>query len=70
MYLWEKIIHKLGVCRGANLIRIIVVKPKYLPEPRELLHDTQSSKTGKMNSHECNICDDGSVSHCTEYQSY
>ena len=21
-----------------------------------------------MNSHECNICDDGSVPHCTEYQ--
>ena len=48
MYLWEKIIHKLGVCRGANLIRITVGKPKYLPEPRALLHDTRSSMTGKM----------------------
>ena len=28
MYLWEKILHKLGVCRGVNLIRIIVDKTK------------------------------------------
>ena len=68
MYLWEKIVHKLGTCRGANLIRIIVDKSKYLPEPRALLHDTQLLKTGKMNSHECTIGDDESIPQCTEYQ--
>ena len=46
-YLWEKIVLKLGACRGASLIRIIVDKSKYLPEPRALLHDTQASTTGK-----------------------
>ena len=67
MYLRE-IVHKVRVCRGANLIRIIVDKYKFLPEPRALLHDTRSSKTGKMNSHKCTICDDGLIPHCNKYQ--
>ena len=58
MYLWKKIFHKLGSCRGANVVRIVVDKSKYLPQPRALLHDTHSSNTGIMNSHECEICDD------------
>ena len=50
-YLWDKIIWKLGVQRGANVIRLIVDKPQYLPKPRELLHQFRSSNTGTMNSH-------------------
>ena len=68
MYLWEKIFHKLGSCKGANVIRIVVDKSKYLPKPRALLHDTRSSKTGKMNSHDCKISDAELIPHCNEYQ--
>ena len=38
-YLWEKNSDKLGIQRGANVIRIVVDKPAYLPKPRDLLHE-------------------------------
>ena len=41
-YLWERIVIKLGIQRGANVIRIVVDKPAYLPKPRDLLHERQS----------------------------
>ena len=53
---------------GATLVRIIVDKSKFLPEPRALLHDTRSSNTGKMNAHKCTICDEGLIPHCNDYQ--
>ena len=67
-YIWDKIIFKLGVCRGANIVRIIVDKSTFFPEPRALLHDTRSSNTGKMNAHECTICDEGLIPLCNDYQ--
>ena len=67
-YLWNKLILKLGACRGAKVIRIIADKPKYLPKPRELLHKSRSSKTGIMNKQDCNISDDGDLPHCKAYQ--
>lgn len=67
-YLWNKLIYKLGTCRGAKVIRIVVDKPKYLPKPRELLHRTRSSKTGIMNRQDCDIRDDGLLPHCKAYQ--
>lgn len=33
-YLWDKFIWKLGVQRGAKVIRIVVDKSQYLPKPR------------------------------------
>ena len=33
-YLWNKLMLKMGACRGAKVISIIVDKPKYLPKPR------------------------------------
>ena len=44
-YLWERIVIKLGIQRGANVIRIVVDKPSYLPKPRDLLHTSRSDKT-------------------------
>ena len=67
-YLWDKIIWKLGVQRGAKVIRLVVDKPQYLPKPREILHQFRSSNTGKMNSHDCNICDEGTIPHANNYQ--
>ena len=67
-YRWEKIILKLGVKRGATVIRIVVDKPKYLPKPRDLLHASRSTRTGKTNATECDICDEGAIPHCNEYQ--
>lgn len=64
-YLWDKIIWKLGVQRGANINRVVVDKPQYLPKPRELLHQFRS---GKMNSHECNKCDEGEIPHANNFQ--
>ena len=67
-YLWDKIVWKLGVQRGANVIRIVVDKSQYLPKLREPLHQFRSSNTGKMNSHECNISHEGVTPHATNYQ--
>ena len=58
-YMWEKIVIKLGIKRGANVIRVVVDKPRYLPKPRDLLHVSRSTRTGKMNIGECEVCDDG-----------
>ena len=69
-YLWEKIVVKLGVKRGANIIRIIVDKPKYLPKPRDLLHVSRSTRTGKMNMGKCEVCDEGAIPHSSEYQQF
>ena len=66
-YLW---VIKLGIKRGANVIRIVVDKPKYLPKPRDILHVSRSTKTGKMNISECEVCDDGDIPHCSEYQQF
>ena len=44
-FLWERIVMKLGIQRGANVIRIVVDKPAYLPKPSDLLH---ASKSGKL----------------------
>ena len=67
-YLWDKIILKLGVQRGAKVIRVVVDKSQYLPKPRGLLHQFRSSTTGKMSSHECNISDEGTIPHANNYQ--
>ena len=37
-YLWDKVIWKLGVQRGAKVIRVVVDKPQHLPKPRGILH--------------------------------
>ena len=66
-YLWNKLVLKLGMCRGAKVIRIIVDKPKYL-KPRDLLHETRSSKRGVMNARDCPISDNDLISHCKTYQ--
>ena len=68
-YLWEKIV-KLGVQQGANIIRIIVDKPKYLPKPRDLLHVSRSTRTGKINISKCEVCDEGATPHSNEYQQF
>jgi hypothetical protein len=52
-YLWDRIVIKLGTRRGANVIRIVVDKPAYLPKPRDLLHEKRTGKTGKLNVDEC-----------------
>ena len=51
---------KLGIQRlsGANVIRIVVDKPAYLPKPRNLLHEHRSDKTGKLTVDECSISAD------------
>ena len=67
-YLWDKIIWKLGVQRVDKVIRLVVDKPQHLPKPREILHQFTSSNTGKMNSHDCNICDEGTIPHANNYQ--
>ena len=59
---------KLGVERGAEVIRVIVDKPAYLPKPRDLLHEKRSGNTGKLNSDECTIGDDQEIPQCTKYQ--
>ena len=65
-----KFVVKLGVKRGANIIRIIVDKPKYLPKPRDLLHVSRSTRTGKMNISECEVCSEGAIPHSNEYQQF
>ena len=45
------------------MIRLVVDKPQYLPKPREILYQFRSSNTGKMNLHECNICNEGTIYH-------
>lgn len=59
---------KLGIQRGANVIRIVVDKPAYLPKPRDLLHENRSDKTGKLNVDDCNIGADEMIPQCTKYQ--
>ena len=63
-YLWERIVVKLGLQRGANVIRIVVDKPAYLPKPRDLLHENRSDKTGRLNTDECSIADDQPIPQC------
>ena len=67
-YLWNKIVINLGVRRGANVLRIIVDKPKYLPKPRELLHALRSSKSGTMDESECQIIGEGEIPSAKEFQ--
>ena len=67
-YLWERIVLKLGIHRGAKVIRIVVDKPEYLPKPRDLLHDKRSGNTGILNADDCNIRDDQIIPTCTKYQ--
>ena len=59
---------KLGVQRGANVIRIVVDKPEHLPKPRELLHETRSDRTGKLNVDDCNIGANEQIPQCRKYQ--
>ena len=33
-----------------------------------ILYQFRSSNTGKMNSHDCNICDEGTIPHANNYQ--
>ena len=67
-YLWDKIVIKHGVQRGAEVIRIIVDKPAYLPKPRDLLHQKRSGITGKLNLDDCTIADDELIPQCNRYQ--
>ena len=67
-YLWERIVIKLGTQRGANVIRIVVDKPSYLPKPRDLLHENRTGKTGRLNVDECKIGADETIPQCKKYQ--
>ena len=67
-YLWDRIVIKLGTQRGANVIRIIVDKPQYLPKPRDLLHEKRTGKTGKLNVDECKISANEAIPQCSKYQ--
>ena len=67
-YLWDRIVIKLGTQRGANVIRIVVDKPAYLPKPRDLLHESRSEKTGKLDVADCNISDNDIIPQCKKYQ--
>ena len=67
-YLWNKIVINLGVRRGANVLRIIVDKPRYLPKPRQLLHTSRSSKSGTMGESECQIIGEGEIPSAKEFQ--
>ena len=64
-YLWERIVIKLGTQRGANVIRIVVDKPSYLPKPR---HENRTGKTGRLNVDECKIGADETIPQCKKYQ--
>ena len=59
---------KLGIQRGANVIRIVVDKPTYLPKPRDLLHEDRSDKTGKLTIDDCSIGPDETIPQCIKYQ--
>ena len=59
---------KLGTQRGANVIRIIVDKPQYLPKPRDLLHEKRTGNTGKLNVDECKISANEAIPQCSKYQ--
>ena len=50
------------------MIRIVVDKPEYLPKPRDLLHESRSEKTGKLNVADCNISDNDIIPQCKKYQ--
>ena len=63
-----KIVINLGVRRGANVLRIIVDKPRYLPKPRQLLHTSRSSKSGTMGESECQIIEEGEIPSAKEFQ--
>ena len=67
-YLWNTIVINLGVRREANVLRIIVDKPKYLPKPRQLLHASRSSKSGTMGKSECQIIGEGEIPSAKEFQ--
>ena len=67
-YLWERIVIKLDTQRGANVIRIVVDKPLYLPKPRDLLHTSRSDKTGKLSIDDCNISANEMIPQCEKYQ--
>ena len=67
-FLWERIVMKLGIQRGANVIRIVVDKPAYLPKPRELLHASRSDQSGKLSVDDCNVSDDEMIPQCKRYQ--
>ena len=62
------IVIKHGVQRGAEVIRIIVDKPAYLPKPRDSLHQKRSGITGKLNLDDCTIGDEEMIPQCTRYQ--
>ena len=63
----KKVVVKLGIKRGTNIIRIIVDKPKYLPKPRDLLHVSRSTRTGEMNINDREVW---AIPHCSEYQQF
>ena len=67
-YLWERIVIKLGVQRGPNVIKIVVDKPAYLPKPRDLLHASRSDKTGILSVDDCDVSADGTIPQCRQYQ--
>ena len=67
-YLWDRIVLKLGIGRGAKVIRIIVDKSQYLPQPRTILHTTRSGKTGTMGTDEFTTNADAHIPHGNTYQ--
>ena len=65
-YMWDRVVLKLGVRRGAQVVRIVVDKPSFLPKPRDLLHAQRSSRTGQIDA--VDIYGDNAIPHATEYQ--
>ena len=67
-YLWDRIVLKLGIGRGAKVIRIIVDKSQYLALPRTILHTIRSGKTGTMGTDEFTTNADAHIPHGNTYQ--
>ena len=55
---------------SSNIIRVNVDNLKYLPKPRDLLHVSRSTRTGKINISKCEVCDKGAIPHSNEYQKF
>lgn len=43
-HLWEKVVMGIGFRRGADRVTVVVDKPQYLPPPRALLHNADSTR--------------------------
>ena len=65
-YIWDRVVFKIGMRRGAKVIRIIVDKPAFLPKPRDILHHQQTSRTGQMDA--ADVGGDMAIPHGNAYQ--